>query len=285
MLEAPLAVAASRVRVEEKRILEALDRRRAPWRHLDPRQLWLDLDGKALPFSGVLNREVSYTRGLYLARLLEAQGLRVVNPAAVIEVCGDKLLTSLALRRADLPVPRTTVALTPPAGLAAIDHLGLPAVIKPLVGSWGRLAALVRDRDAAEAVLEHREALPSPQQQVVYLQELVDKPGRDIRVLVVGPEPVAAAWRSASGWRTNGARGASFSPCPPDGDVARLARAAARAVGGGVLAVDLLEGRGGELYVLEVNHTPEFRGLQSALDGKVDIADAIVAHVLEEIRR
>jgi [lysine-biosynthesis-protein LysW]---L-2-aminoadipate ligase len=279
------AVVASRVRLEEKWLFEALDRRAVPYRHLDPRQLWWALDDPAPPRGVVLNREIAQTRSLYLARVLEAAGVPVINQAAVIEVCGDKLLTSLALRRAGLPTPRTAVALTPDAGLEALDRLGLPVVVKPVVGSWGRLAALVRDHDAARAVLEHRQALPSPQQHVVYLQELVPKPGRDIRVLVLGDEPLAAGFRSAAEWRTNGARGAHFSACPLDEDIAGLARRAARAVGGGVLAVDLLEGRGGELLILEVNHTPEFRGLQSAVGPRLDIADAIVSHALGQVHR
>lgn len=279
-----LAVLASRVRVEERRILDALDRRSVTWRHLDPRRLWWALDDLAPTYAVVLNREIAQVRSLCAARMLEAAGITVLNPAGVIEVCGDKVLTSLALRRAGVPTPRTAVALTPEAGLDALSSVGLPAVIKPVTGSWGRLAALVRDGDAAQAVLEHRQALPSPQQHIIYLQEHVPKPGRDIRVLLLGDEPLAASYRSAAEWRTNGARGAQFSACSLDEDIAGLARQAARAVGGGMLAVDLLEGRGGELLVLEVNHTPEFSGLQS-VHPELDIADAMVSYVLAQICR
>jgi len=285
LFEAPLAVMASRVRAEEKWLFNALDRRAVPYHHLDPRHSWWALDGLAPSHGVVLNREISQTRGLYLARILEAAGGAVLNSAAVIETCGDKVLTSLALRRACLPTPRTAVALTPEAGLEALGTMGLPVVIKPITGSWGRLAALVRDYDAAQAVLEHRQALPSPQQHITYLQELVPKPGRDIRVLVLGDEPLAAAFRTTSGWRANGALGACFSECPLADDIANLAQRAAQAVGGGVLAVDLLEGRGGELLVLEVNHTPEFRGLQSAVGERLDIADAIITYMLKQARR
>jgi [lysine-biosynthesis-protein LysW]--L-2-aminoadipate ligase len=292
---APLALVASRVRYEEKRLLEAAERRRVPCLQVDPRTVWMELTVADRPhpggsggppgwspgWSGVaLNREVSHTRGLYLARLLEAKGVPTVNPAAVAEVCGDKLLTSLALERAGLPTPRTALALTSAAALEAAEVLGYPVVTKPLVGSWGRLAAVLRDREAAEAVLEHRDALPSPQQHVVYLQELIDKPGRDLRAIVVGDRVLGACYRRADGWRTNGARGASFTPCPPDPALDRLALAAAAAVGGGVLGVDLLEDRDGALQVLEVNHTVEFRGFQEAVGDRVDVAGAIVGHAL-----
>jgi [lysine-biosynthesis-protein LysW]---L-2-aminoadipate ligase len=284
--DAPLALVASRVRFEEKRILDALDRRGVPYLQVDPRRVWMELAGGGGPgWAVALNREISHTRGLYLAQLLEARGVPTVNPAAVAGVCGDKLLTSLALERAGLPTPRTAVALTSAAALEAAEALGFPLVTKPLVGSWGRLAAVLRDREAAEAVLEHRDALPSPQQHVVYLQQLVDKPGRDIRAVVVGDRLLGACYRRGGGWRTNGARGASFQPCPPDPDLERLALAAAGAVGGGVLGVDLLEDRDGGLYVLEVNHTVEFQGFQGAHGDRVDVAGAIVDHALAGVGR
>lgn len=286
--DAPLALVASRVRYEEKRLLDALARRRVPYVQVDPRAVWLEVagpGGRGPGWAVALNREIAATRARYLALLLEARGVPVVNPAAVTEVCADKLLTSLALERAGVPTPRTALALTNAAALDAAETLGFPLVTKPLVGSWGRLAAVLRDREAAEAVLEHRDALPSPQQHLVYLQELVDKPGRDIRMVVAGGRAVGACYRRAEAWRTNGARGASFEPCPPDPELDRLALAAAAAVGGGVLGVDLLEDRDGARYVLEVNHAVEFRGLQGALGDRVDVADAIVGHALAEAGR
>ncbi|MGH3391554.1 MAG: lysine biosynthesis protein LysX [Actinomadura sp.] len=279
----PLAVLASRVRFEEKQIFAALERRHVPYVHLDTRRLTAELDGKpAADLAGALNREISHHRGLYAALLLAAQGVTTVNRAEVITVCGDKLRTSLELVRAGLPTPRTAVALTPEAGTAAAERLGYPVVIKPLSGSWGRLAAVARDPAAAQALLEHRAALPSPQQHIAYLQELVDKPGRDIRVIVAGDEVIGATYRYSEDWRTNASRGARSEPCPLTPELAALARAAARAVGGGVLGVDLIEGPDG-LVVLEVNHTVEFQGFQAAHGDAVDVADAIVGHVLETL--
>ena len=153
--DAPLALIASRVRYEEKRLLAALEHRRVPYLQVDPRAVWMELaaGGPGPSWSVALNREIAHTRGLYLAHLLEAKGVPTVNPAAVAGVCGDKLLTSLALERAGLPTPRTAFALTSAAALEAAEALGYPLVTKPLVGSWGRLAAVLRDREAAEAVL------------------------------------------------------------------------------------------------------------------------------------
>ncbi|MFD0690621.1 lysine biosynthesis protein LysX [Actinomadura fibrosa] len=279
----PVAVLASRVRYEEKRVFAALERRGVPYEHVDTRRFSAELGapgGDGPPYAAALNRDVSYSRGLYASLLLEARGVPTVNRSCVISVCGDKVRTSLALARAGVPVPRTAVALTPEEGAEAAERLGFPVVVKPLTGSWGRLVAAVRDRAGAETVLEHRAALPSPQQHIVYLQELVDKPGRDVRVIVAGDEVVGAAYRYGDGWRTNAALGARSEPCPLTPELTGPAREAARAVGGGVLGVDLVEGPDGPL-VLEVNHAVEFRGLQDAHGGAVDVADAIVSHVLK----
>lgn len=274
-----LAVLASRVRFEEKLIFAALERRGVPYVHLDTRRMTAGLGADA-SITTALNREISQSRGYYASLLLEAQGVRTVNRSEVIGVCGDKLRTSLELGRSGLPTPRTAVALTPQAALDAMEEFGFPVVVKPLTGSWGRLAALVRDRTEAETVLEHRAALSSPQQHIIYLQELIEKPDRDIRVLVVGDEVVGATYRYSESWRTNAGRGARSVPCPLNPELTELGLGAAKAVGGGVLGVDLVEGPDG-LYVLEVNHTVEFRGLQLAHGDAIDVADAIVSHALD----
>jgi [lysine-biosynthesis-protein LysW]---L-2-aminoadipate ligase len=285
----PIAVLASRVRLEEKQILAELERRRVPHTHIDTRRIQLDVTEPPIGrnrgfasrrFSVVLSREISHTRALYAARLLGAMHVPVVNSAETIEVCGDKLLTSLRLVQAGLPTPRTALALTPEAGLRAIKRIGYPAVLKPLTGSWGRLVALVKDEEAARAVLEHRDALGSPQHQIIYVQELVDKPDRDIRVIVVGDQVLGATYRRSRDWRTNVSRGAASVPCPVSGELLELTLGAAKAVGGGVLGVDLIEGQGGKLSVLEVNHNLEFAGFQAAHQGRVDVAGAIVEYLI-----
>ncbi|RMI45546.1 lysine biosynthesis protein LysX [Actinomadura harenae] len=278
---------ASRVRYEEKRLFAALERRGVPYTHVDTRRFSVELGapaGGGPPFAAALNREISHSRALCAALLLEARGVATVNRSEVIEVCGDKLRTSLALERAAVPAPRTAVALSPDEGADAAERLGFPVVLKPLAGSWGRLVAAARDRDTAEALLEHRASLPSPMQHIIYLQEFVDKPGRDIRVIVAGDHVVGATYRYSGSWRTNAARGGRSEPCPLVPELVEPALAAARAVGGGVLGVDIVEGPDGPL-VLEVNHAVEFQGFQVAHGDDIDVADAIVAYAVAEAER
>ncbi|GAA2581395.1 RimK family alpha-L-glutamate ligase [Actinomadura fulvescens] len=279
-MTAALVVCASRVRADEKRIFEALERRAVPFERMDPRHLSAFAGAAGARPTVVLNREISCTRALYAAHTLEAGGATVVNSAAATRTCADKWLTSLALARAGLPVPRTALALTPEAALGALDEIGYPAVIKPLVGSWGRLVSRVPDRDVGATLLEYVAALPGPQSHVVYVQELVDKPGRDLRVAVVGGEAVGAGYRRSAQWRTNVSRGAETEYCEVTPELAKLATEAAGAVGAELCGVDLIEDAGGRPLVLEVNHGLEFAGLQRALGDRIDVAGHIAGHLL-----
>jgi [lysine-biosynthesis-protein LysW]--L-2-aminoadipate ligase len=274
----------SRVRLEEKMLLGALRERGVDYERIDPRESRIEVGAHETDgYAAILVRCLSHSRAYYLTHWYEAHGVPTVSPHRVIATCGDKMLTSVALEAAGLPVPRTVVAFAPEAALEAIEALGYPVVLKPLVGSWGRLLARVNDRDAAEAILEHKSTLGGYLHSVFYIQEHVDKPGRDIRTMVVGDEVIYAIYRRSEHWITNTARGGDPEPCPLSDEVVALSRGAAQAVGGGVVTVDLLETREGRLLVNEVNHTPEFHG--AAQVAQVDIAGRIVDYVLEIARK
>ncbi len=278
-----IGVLCSRVRVEEKMIFAALRERGVDFDRIDTRKVTFELGGDSLgEYSVVLVRCLSHSRAYYLTRWLDGLGVPAVSPHCTVATCGDKLLTSAALQEAGLPIPRTVVAFTPEAALEAIEELGYPVVLKPVHGSWGRLLARVNDRDAAEAILEHKTTLGGYVHSVFYIQEYVDKPGRDIRTLVAGDEVIYAIYRRSAHWITNTARGGEPLPCPLTPEIEGLSLAAARAVGGGIVAVDLLETAEGRLLVNEVNHTPEFHGAMQATEA--DIAGKIVDYVLSVAR-
>lgn len=267
-----------RVRVEEKLLLGEFARRGVTVERIDDGELVLDLAQPTVPYDVVLERSISFGRALYTLEAWEGRGVRCVNRASVVATCGDKFRTTEALLREGVPTPRTLLAFTPEAALQAIETLGYPVVLKPLVGSWGRMVSRINDRDSAEALLEHLDVLGSWQQHVYYIQEYVRKPGRDIRAFVVGDEPICAIYRHSEHWITNTARGGRASNCPVSGPIGDLALRAAVAVGGGVLAIDLLETADGHLLVNEVNHSMEFR---NSIDTTgVNIPARIVDYVL-----
>jgi len=258
-----IGILLSRIRVEEKWLLEALEKRGVTYDRIDDRETNFDLNqpGPWMEYDAILERSLSYIRGLYATQILNAWGIPTINMSHVAATCGDKLATPAALARAGVPQPRVKVAFTPESALEAIEELGYPVVLKPTVGSWGRLLAKINDRDAAEAILEHKETLGSYQHSIYYIQEYIQKPGRDIRAFVVGDQTVCAIYRSASHWITNTARGGQGESCPVTPELNDLCVAAARAVGGGVLAIDVLEDPNQGYLVNEINHTMEFHTL------------------------
>lgn len=282
-----IGVLFSRVRVEEKWIFNAFERRGIDYDRLDDRVIHFDLENpeRWQAYDAVLERSISYTSGLYALRILNAFGVPTVNTADVAEACGDKLTTSTLLARAGLPQPRNVVAFTPESALDALDELGYPAVVKPVVGSWGRLLAKVNDRDAAEAIFEHKATLGSTQHQVFYIQEYIDKPGRDIRALVIGDRVLTAIYRKSDHWITNTARGGEGELCPITPEIESLCLRATQALGGGVLAVDLIEHPERGFLINEVNHTMEFHTAQplSGLDVAGEIVDYVTSVVKERI--
>ena len=280
-----IAVLASRVGAEEKRLFDALDRHGVPFDHVDTRGQWFLAGQRDLPWSLALNREIGQVRATYAARCLTSAGVEVVNSADATEVCGDKWRTTLALQAAGVSTPRTALGLTPQAALAALDSIGYPALIKPLVGSWGRLVVQLPDRASAEGVLEYVGALPGPQSHLGYVQELIDKPDRDIRAIVVGGEVLGAVHRTGESWRTNVALGAQTRPCEATPEITKLSIDAAAAVGADIAGVDLIEDSDGRLLVLEVNHRVEFAGFQSVFGDQVDVAGHIVEHLRERAQR
>ena len=274
-----VGVIASRVRLDEKRILAALERRGIDFEYADSRTAWYDCKGEGPHWSLALNREIGQIRAVYAARGLEATGVKVINSAAAEEICGDKWRTTVALREAGLPVPRTCLALTPDAALEAIEELGFPVVIKPLVGSWGRLVAALHDQQATQAVLEYVAALPSPQSHVMYVQEMIQGAEHDIRAIVIGGEVIGTVYRSGQ-WRSNVALGATTEPCPLTPELENLARSAAKAVGAEIAGVDLLPTKDGRLTVLEVNSGVEFSGFQQAMGDEIDVAERIADYII-----
>ncbi len=268
----------SLIRKEEKLLIDEFRQRGVEPVLLDDRRMVFDLETRP-NVDLVLERCINHSRAVHGMRLLESIGIPCINTSKVASICGDKILCSLALKEAGVPQPALRIAFTEESALAAIEELGYPVVLKPAVGSWGRLLSKINDREAAETILEHKSILGSYHHSIFYVQKYIEKQGRDIRSFVIGESCVAAIYRSSDHWITNTARGATASNCPVTGELAEISLAAARAVGGGVLAVDLLETPAG-LLVNEVNYTMEFR---NSIDTTgVNIPGLMVKYALEQ---
>jgi len=278
----------SHVRPEEKLLISAFQARGVEPDIISDREINLEITAgpeqhtpTGVPWSSydvVMERSVSTSRGLYMLAILGSWGLNAINRYETATTCADKFLTTIALAKAGVPQPTARTAFDPDTTMQAIEQLGYPAVLKPVTGSWGRLLAKVKDADAAEAIIEHRQTLGDYQHHIYYVQQYVNKPGRDIRAFVVGDKTICAIYRDSQHWITNTARGGKASNCPVTPELDELCVKAAQAVGGGIVAVDVFEDPERGLSVNEINHTMEFRN-SSAPTG-VDIAAEVVNYAL-----
>ena len=247
------------------------------------RSTLLDLSEPEKIADVAIQRAVSSVRALTSTAYLEAAGVPTVNTLHTQLICDNKVLTDMALAKEGIPRPRTVLAYSMEEALKAPEKLGFPLVVKPIQGSWGRLQALVSDTEALRGILEYREAMPSPQFKVHYLQEFVKKPKRDIRVFVVGDSVPVAIYRVSENWRTNTALGGRAERAQVDSELERLALKAAKAVGGGVLGVDVAEDPERGYVVIEVNSNVDFKNTYRVTGH--DLGRDIVEYAVETARR
>ncbi len=275
-----LAMLVSHLRTEEKAILAAAARRDIAVERVFDREIWFDLGERRFPeVDLVFDRSLVHSRAEYTLRLLQSWGIPTVNSFETTTLCDNKFHTNMAFIEHGVPTLRTLIAYTPESALEAIEQLGYPVVLKPNTGSWGRLLAKVNSRAAAEAILEHKASLGSYHHSIFYIQEYIEKPGRDIRAFIVGDRVVAASYRNAKHWITNTARGSTSTHCPVTPEIEGLALRAARSVRGEIMGVDLVETDEG-LKVIEINVGAEFHGLRETTD--TDIAGEIVDHLIKK---
>ena len=232
----------------------------------------------------VLERCVSYYRGLYFTACLEFLDVPVINKFNVSTICGNKLLTSMLLKKSNIPTPKTHFSFSADAARENLGKTGYPMVIKPIIGSWGRNVVPLKDKDTSDAIIEQREITDGPLDRIFYLQEMIDRPPRDIRVITIGDKAITAMYRKSSdGFKTNIALGAEPEICDITNEIEDLCASASKAVGGGILGVDLMEDKEKGLVVHEVNNTVEFKGLVKVAN--INIPKEMIEFAVNSIRK
>lgn len=212
-----------------------------------------------------------------LARLAAA-GVVVLNSPKAIEAAVDKYLTTAKIAAAGLLTPRTICCQTADDAMLAFAQLGGDIVLKPLFGSEGRGITRLNDEALALRAFKMLAQLGA----VLYLQEFVPHDGYDLRLLLIGDRVLGMRRRNQLDWRTNLSRGAKAEPFEPDRDLVEMARRAAAAVGAPLAGVDILPGKDGQLYTIEVNAVPGWKGLAQAHN--LDIARLVIDYIASQVR-
>jgi len=281
-----------KLRFEEKALYNTAVKKGIDVRLVDSRNIIIDtddLDSNEFEFGDVLlQRSISHFRGQFLTYCLELCGYNVINSSRIGEICGNKLLTSMILKKNDIPTPKSYFSFNSDSAFNFISTIDLeqnPLVFKPVIGSWGRGVFPVRNKEIGKIIVEMRQESTSPFSSIFYFQELIHRPPRDIRCIVVGEKLIAAVYRYSSDdeWRTNVAKGGKAELIEVTSELEELALKAARAVGAGVLGIDMMEDEKRGLVVHEINNTVEFRG--ASLATGIDIADMIIEYVKDRSKK
>lgn len=276
-----LGLVYSQISFETKELMRAAAEEGMALAKINDNELQLSLGENTPTFPQcTLMRSISHSHGLYVSEYIEYLQKTSINSAAAIRICGDKALCSMHLAKARIPSPKTFLSFSSQMAQSAMDSLSYPCVVKPVIGSWGRLVHKINDSDAARAVLEYKEHLSNPMHKVYYTQAYVEKPGRDIRAFMCGGEIAGAIYRTSENgdFRTNHHLGSCVSPCPVSSELSDICGHVAQLFGNEqILGIDLIESSEG-LLVVEVNSTPEFAGCQKATG--IDIAKKTVQHAM-----
>ena len=250
------------IRLEEKLLIESAKKNDIDLEMVDCKKMFVDLNDKKNFDGPVLQRCVSYYRNLHSTAAIEGQGTKVVNCLHTGIFAGNKLFTHMLLQKIGVPTPDATVAFSKDSALEALDKNGFPKIIKPTVGSWGRMVSKINDMDSAEGIIDGREAM-YPIHQVHFLEEFVERPPRDIRVIVIGDNVAAAIYRNSGdgNWKTNTHLGGSAEICEITNELEDICIKAKDAVRGDIVGIDLMESNEKGMVVHEINNTTEFRNV------------------------
>ena len=250
------------IRLEEKLLIKAAERHDVKIEMVDCKRLFIDLNKNTREFDTVLQRCVSYYRNIHSTATLEGLGARVVNCLNTGLLAGNKLFTHMLLQKAGIPTPEATMAFSKESAMESLEKNGFPRIIKPTVGSWGRMVSKLNDIDSAEGVIESRESM-HPVYQMYFLEEFVQRPPRDIRAIVIGDVVAGAIYRVSndSNWKTNTHLGGSAEVCEVSNELEDICIKAKNTVQGEIVGVDLMESNDKGLVVHEINNTTEFRNV------------------------
>ena len=276
-----------RMRSEEKMLKQATIDLGCDVSLVDAKDISFNTDSKSDSYDLgdiILERCVSYFRGLHFTSMLNFMNLPVINDFRTAQNCGNKMFMTLMLKKANIPTPKTYFSFTGDTASKLISEVGFPLVLKPVVGSWGRGIVLLNDIDAVDAVFEMRELVDGVYDRIFYLQEFIKRPPRDIRVITINHTPITAMYRESSeGFKTNLAIGAEPKLCQITPEIEEIASKASEAMGGGILGVDIMEDEKRGLLVHEVNNTTEFKGLAKV--SPVNIPQKMIQYALDYLKR
>ena len=238
-----IGIILSRIRTDEKRLIAAAKTRGLGVVPIYNTSVHFDLEHPNLEIDILLDRCADHHRAVYALKIAEDWGIPTLNTYGVAEAYGNRLLAEMALREHRVQTPAVRVAFTPESALEAMEEIGYPVVLKPVEGPSGQLISRIQDKFFAQTVLEHKKVLGTYHHSIFFIQKCIEAPGHDVRAYVVGDQTVAAISVLTNHWVTSIKDGGFIDAYPVSDELNEIAVQAVGAVGGGVLAVDLVRTR------------------------------------------
>lgn len=275
-----IGIIITKPRLEENLLINELKKKKVETEIIFDDQIVIDIESSTKSdLDIVLNRSLSAFKSELILAYFDSLGTKTINSYFSTVIANNKFLTSLVLTKNKIPTIKTAVAFGKEKAMEIIGKFGYPVVIKPIIGSWGRLATKIDDQTQAHQIIEHKLALSSLHHQALYIQEYVFKPDRDIRVLVLGQEAICAMYRTSKNWITNTAVGGKPIFCQITKEIEKISCQTTQALNIDVAGIDLVETTDG-LKVLEVNAGVEFHGLMETT--KINIPKLITNYILKK---
>jgi gamma-F420-2:alpha-L-glutamate ligase len=219
---------------------------------------------------------------LAVIRHFEQAGVLCVNSSIAVETVKDKLRSSQMLSRYGLAIPNTMLVRFPIDDGLVTNNIGFPCVVKLVTGSYGEGVHLCETINDYKKLMGFVDTLGAKKTMIVQ-EYMGDRPGEDLRVLVIGGKVIGAMKRTApqGDFRANITNGGTGSNFEVTDEIDYIARESAKALGLDIAGVDLLFDQRG-FRVCEANSNPGFKGFEEFC--KVDVADLVTEYIKFKIQ-
>ena len=237
--------------------------------------------------AGMIARTIGFGTGdqitfrISLLEHFEDAGIYVMNPAYSFRRAKDKYATITSLHKAGIQVPKTYIGENLEAAIEFVHEVG-DVIIKPLIGARGMGMIRAEHPELTYRAMKFIHQLG----QVLYVQEMIEKPDRDIRVFVIDGQVIGSMYRYIpegieGEFRTNVHGGGKAEIADISDEYKECAIKTAEVMNLDYTGVDIIESKNGPV-VIEANASPSWSALSRVTN--LDIAGMIIDHLVNKAK-
>ncbi|MDY6773879.1 MAG: RimK family alpha-L-glutamate ligase [Candidatus Nanohaloarchaea archaeon] len=214
--------------------------------------------------------------GEHLPEILKEEGVYIPLDVDSLAISSNKFYTTKVLGNGGLPIPDSAYTLSTEQTRKAAEELGYPVVIKIIRGYGGKGVMMAEDESDLAPITDTLTLF----EQDICLQDFVENPGEDVRIVVIGDETYSYKRVGEEGeFRSNISAGGDKEEYDASEEVREAAVQAAKLCGFDFCGVDVIESDEG-FHFAEINETPGFDAAKEVLD--IDPYDATMAFLKQK---